>query len=376
MKKIAVFVLCIILFGCDTPRVVNDATIIDRKTEDKQPVTNDFFQGGLIKPIPLKATQNFNAVNEWYDEGTIIFSVEEKGVSSLYLQHLFSGQTNMFYQSEDFFVRIEANTNHSLFALQTLEKSGKSKLIVLNQIGKEVYSWSGIAEDIQFMWNPFKSDELILTTFLPSLEFEVFNVNVSKKMKTQINVNNPFVQWTSVDHIGYLKWDQTEPSFDAPLYLVNLSLLKEEKWLEHCIMFFSLDSLVVAISVDPNNSKESLYSFYDSKTRAKVTELYIPVLNTFSEAWWLPSHDYDKEKKLFYYMAPYRSGDITEYNEGFKLNVLSMDGNEEEVLTTVPNNIPIKISPDGNWCLLGQQLEQIINVTTKQIFNLVPTMNK
>lgn len=372
MKRIIVIVLCFILYGCDTPRVVNDASIIDRKVIEKEPVSKNFFQGGIIKPISMKDSQNFNAVNEWYDQSTIIYSVEEKGISSLYLQHLFSGKTDLFFQSEDFFVKIEANSDHSLFAVQTLEKNGKSKLTVLNKIGREVYSWLGVVDDLQFMWNPFKNDELMLTTFLPSLEFELHNVNVSKRMMSQIHVNNPFVQWTSVDHIGYLKWDQTQPNFNAPLYLVNLSTLKEEKWLEHCIMFFSLDNLVVAISVDPRNGSQSLYSIYDSNTKSKVTEVHIPILNTFSDSWWLPSYDYDKVNKLFYFMTPYRAGDISEYNEGFKLNVLSMDGKTEEVLTTVPTNIPIKLSPDGNWCLLGPQLEQVINVTTKQLFNLIP----
>lgn len=377
MKKIIALLCCSLLFGCNGPKVVNDATIIDRNVEVKESITEDFFEGSLIKPISLKENQNFNSVNEWYDNSTVIYSVENNGISSLYLKQLYSGQTDLFFQSEEFFVKIEANADHTLFAIQTLEKSGGSKVSVLNKMGKEVFVWSGVVDDLQFSWNPFKNDELILTKFLPSLQFEVYKVNVSKRIMTQVQVNNPFVQWTGNDQIGYLKWDQTEPKIDAPLYLKNLTTFKEEKWLEHCIMFFAHHNIVVAISVNPSNSTESLYSFYDSITGERIKDVNIPVLNTFSEAWWLPSHDYDKQKKLFYYMTPYRSGDITEYNEGFKLTMMSMDGSvEAEVLTTVPNNIPIKLSPNGEWCLLGQQLEKMINVTTKQVFDLITITTK
>lgn len=372
MRKLFVVIICIVLFGCNGPNKVNDASKIKRDGEAKSAISEQFFSDGSLKQISILDNQDFYTINEWYDEDTVIYSVGENGMSSLYLHNLFSGERALFYQTDEFISKIEANSDHSLFAVQTLEQSGESHLRILNKMGKEVFSWSNKIEELQFMWNPYVPDELVVTEFLTYLDFQLLKVSVNNKDVKKIPVNNPFVQWTSKDEIGYLNWNQNEPSLEAPLLLFNINTMKEKKWLENCIMLFSLKDIIITVSIDKKSDlKKSLYTFYNSVTQKKLSEIYIPVLNTFSEAWWIPSFDFDAKQKLFYYMKPNRAADITDYNEGFQFTVLSIDEKKEDVLMTVPKNLPIKLSVDGQWCLIGEQLEQIINISNKQITNLI-----
>lgn len=371
-KLLFVVIICFFLYGCNTPdRVVNDASYIKRNGEEKSVNPKQYFAKSSLQPITLTENQDFYSVNEWYDDDTVIYSVGEKEMSSLYLHNLLSGKRDLFYQTNEFITKIQANSNHTLFAVQTLEQSGESHIRILDKIGKEVYSWDNKIEDIQFIWNPYEPAELVITEFLTYMEFQLLKVNVSRKDAVQIPVNNPFVQWTRKDELGYLNWDQNEPSLDAPLLLFNLKTLEEEEWLEKCIMLFTLKDVVITVSLDNNDINKSLYTFYESKSRKKLTETYIPLLNTFSEAWWIPSFDFDENKKIFYYMKPKRAGDISEYNEGYTLTALSINDQKEEELMTIPNNYPIKLSPDGQRCLIGQQLEQAITISNQQLTNLI-----
>lgn len=372
MRKFFVVIICFFLYGCSTPdRVVNDASHIKRNAEEKGVISKQFFSKSSIYPIDMTENQDFYSINEWYDENTVIYSVGEKEMASLYLHNLLSGKRDLFYQTNEFIAKIQANANHSLFAVQTLEQSGDSHIRILDKIGKEIFSWDNKIEDLQFMWNPYEPDELVITEFLSYMDFHLLKVNVRTKDVAKISVNNPFVQWTNRNELGFLNWDQNEPSLDAPLLIFNLKTLEEEEWLEHCIMLFTLKDVVITVSLDNGDLNKALYTFYESKTRKKLTETYIPIINTFSEAWWIPSFDFNENKKIFYYMKPKRAGDISEYNEGYELTALSIEDQEEEVLMTIPNNYPIKLSPDGRLCLIGQQLEQVINISNGQLSNLI-----
>ncbi len=372
MRKFFVVIICFFLYGCSTPdRVVNDASHIKRNAEEKSVISKQFFSKSSIQPIAMTDKQDFYSINEWYDEDTVIYSVGEKEMSSLYLHNLLSGKRDLFYQTNEFITKIQANADHSLFAVQTLEQSGDSHIRILDKIGKEIFSWDNKIEDLQFMWNPYEPDELVITEFLSYMDFQLLKVNVSTKEVAQIPVNNPFVQWTNKDELGFLNWDQNEPSLDAPLIMFNLKTLKEEEWLEHCVMLFTLKDVVITVSLENGDLNKSIYTFYESNTRKRLTETDIPILNTFSEAWWIPSFDFDDNKKIFYYMKPKRAGDISEYNEGYELTALSIEDQKEEVLMTIPNNYPIKLSPDGRLCLIGQQLEQVINISNQQLSNLI-----
>ncbi|HHW36940.1 MAG TPA: hypothetical protein GXX18_06850 [Bacillales bacterium] len=351
--------------------MVNDASYIERNGEEKSVISKQFFSKSSIQPITMTENQDFYSINEWYDEDTVIYSVGEKKMSSLFLHNLLSGKRNLFYQTNEFITKIQANSDHSLFAVQTLEQSGDSHIRILDKIGKEVFSWDNKIEDLQFMWNPYEPNELVITEFLSYMDFQLLKINVRTKDVTEIPVNNPFVQWTSRDELGFLNWEQNEPSLDAPLVLFNLRTSKEEEWLKNCIMLFTQKDVVITVTLDDKDLNKSLYTFYESKTRKRLTKTYIPILNTFSEAWWIPSFDFDEDKEIFYYMKPKRAGDISEYNEGYELTALSLGDQKEEVLITIPNNYPIMLSPDGKLCLIGQQLEQVINISTQQLTNLI-----
>lgn len=371
MRKLLVVIICIVvLYGCSAPdRVVNDASFIKRSGKEKI-APKQFHR--VLKPITPQESQEFYTINEWYDENTVIYSVGVNGLSSLYLHNFLTGKKALFYQTEEFISKVQANSNHSLFAVQTLEQSGTSHLRILDKKGKEVFHWSDNIEELQFMWNPYEPNELAVTEFLANLDFQLLKVSVSTKKVEKIPVNNPFVQWTSKDELAYLNWNQNGPSLVAPLMLYHINTKVEEKWLERCILFFSMKDIMLAISLDDKgNQNQSLYTFYDLETRKALTRIKIPVLNTFSESWWVPSLDFDYDRKLFYYLKPKHAADITEYNEGYELRVLSLQDKDEEVLADLPDNLPIKLSPDGEWCLIGQQLEQVLNLSNKKITNLV-----
>lgn len=371
MKKLFVAIIVFLINGCDvSDRVVHDAPYLKRSGENKIAISEQFLTNNDFKPIVIPEGQKFYSVNEWYNQDTVIYSVGESGGSSLYLHKINTGERSLFFQSEEWIGKIEANIDNSLFAVQTIEKNGTSHLRILNKMGHEIFTRSSKIEELQFLWNPYAPNELIVTEFLPNFDFRLFKINVTEKEIYQIPLEHPFVQWISKDELVYLDWNQNEFTLEAPVFLYNLKTLENKKWLDSSIMLFSMKDIIASVTMIKSDYQQSRYTFYDAKTRTKRTEINIPVLNTFSEAWWVPSFDFDEKKQLFYFMKPNRAGDIAEYKDGFQLTALTMDGKEVELIN-VTGNVPIKLSPTGDWCLIGNQLEQVLNISDQQIYNLV-----
>jgi hypothetical protein len=356
--------LCLVLSGCNSFQAegIQMATEKESEIELKEVPSKPFFNDTQVIPIELSGGQ-FNSVGDWYDNTSVLFTVNEGSGSKIYRYHLYEGDTELFYETPEQVITLEGNQNQHYFVIHTAVSSHEAKLIVLDKKGKEVLEWKVESVELQYVWNPFDGNQLFITSFLEDWSFKNYVMNADTKRIEATGFPQAFIQWMDTSELAYLKWDDT--SLDAPLYTSNLDTKEEKKVLDNILAFHSYEDLLLAIS---SAEKSSLYQFYEPKTMEKIQEFQIPTITTFSDRWWIPNYDYNAATNKFYYFKPVVTG---EEIETLSLVSFSMKTMEEEVVLSQSEDQPLKISPDGKRVLFGFQFIKLIDLVEKETYSLI-----
>ncbi|WP_088102455.1 hypothetical protein [Halalkalibacter urbisdiaboli] len=310
-------------------------------------------------------------ISEWFNERSVLYLYEKDEKSSLFIHDLFTGESTLFFKTDGWIINVTANHNHSIFAIQIVTSENKTKLIFTDKEGQTMMKVEGFGEEYSVIWSPFEEDKLIVVAYLPNWELEVLYVDIEERKLQQLEISESYVQWISENTVAYLKWDPLEPNFQAPLYTFNLNTEEEELWKEDTIAFVELsDERSFAVSVESAYDLYSVYTFFNLKDRTVLNMLEIPILNTYSDQWWIPFHAYGKKDDIFYYLRPKYSGDYFSYEDGYELMAFKIEANAESKLIELEEHVPLLLSPDEKYLLLGARYERILDLETKTIFSL------
>jgi hypothetical protein len=359
-----IFIQCLIISGCSSFKAEGIQLASEKETDItlKEVPSKPFFNDSKIIPIDLDGGQ-FNSVGDWYDNTSVLFTVNEGSGSKIYKYHIYEGDTELFYKTPEQVISLEGNQNQHYFVVHTAVSAHEAKLIVLDKEGKEVLNWIVESVELQYVWNPFDENQLFITSFLEDWSFKNFVMNADTKRVVENGFPQPFIQWMDTSELAYLKWDDT--SLDAPLYTSNLETKEEKKVLDNVLAFHSYKDLLLAIS---SAEESSLYQFYEPKTMKKIQEFQIPTITTFSDRWWIPNYEYNTATNKFYYFKPVVTG---EEIEALSLVSFSMKTGEEEVVLSQSEDLPLKISPDGKRVLFGFQFMKLIDLLEKETYTLI-----
>ncbi|WP_096201250.1 hypothetical protein [Bacillus sp. FJAT-45350] len=311
---------------------------------------------------------SFVEVSEWYSDRELLYLKDENGLSIIQRFDLYTGDNTIFFEVDEPVLYVEANKDYSLFAIQTISlESEKSPLYIVDSEGQVRYQFDDIGEDYTIYWSQYEEDELLIVAFLPNWEYYVYHLSIGEQSLAQLEIEQTYFQWLTEDEVGFLDWPY-EPSYYAPLVSYNIHTKEKQKVDDEILAFLSFQNdKYVTVKVNSPTDEHSIYRFYEKGE--KINETKVPVLNTFSEQWWVPFHAYSDN--LFYYLRPFRSGDFFNYRDGYTLVSFNITTGQEEKIIVVDNHAPIKISPNGDWILYGHKSEQIINVKNKLMKKLV-----
>lgn len=330
----------------------------------KKDIGHQFISG--IYPLTIKDT-TFQSISEWYDDKHILYVKTKNNHYIIQKYSLFNGTDSLFYKSVNPIMYVKANAHHSLFAIYMTNFLNESSIVVLNKSGSIVYNWEGSSYDVQFMWNPYQANELMVTTFQPNWDFMSFVINLDDKTSKFIQIDHPYMQWVDKDTVGYLGWGD-EPQHHAPLYLANLQDMKVEKWKENVIAFFSFKGVLLVIQPNSSAKNFSSYLFYDTNSNKRLKQITLPLVDTYSEFWWIPQHDYHHGTKSFYTILKKHHVGM---DSNFQLVKYSLNNRDMEFITNVEGDVPINISPNGEYGLIGNRFEQLVNFENNNIVHLL-----
>ncbi|MFD1781301.1 hypothetical protein ACFSFW_21825 [Fredinandcohnia salidurans] len=366
------FMFLFLLAGCNShqPFDTSDAPNSRNKNVTKGPVPTEFFgENQEVQPLELRG-EEFNSVGEWYDDESILYVTDDNGISKIYKYHLFTGEKELFIQTSAPVLTMKANEDHSMFLIHTSDSQNMAKLTAVDKEGTVQFEWEINSFDLFYSWNPYHPSEVFVTSFLEDWSFQTHLVNIQAEEKTKFEVFQPFIQWVSPNTISYLKWDQNELDYFAPLYSYHLDTKTEGLLFEDIISFSTFKDLLVTYELIQGEEAFAKVGLYNPEKNKKLYEFEMPLLSDYSK-WYIPSADYVVEQKKFYSFQPYSNGAFDTYGEKFELVSYDISTRKEEVILEKVDDQPLNFSPNGFLCLYGFQFEKIIDMRTKKITDLV-----
>ncbi|WP_342670292.1 hypothetical protein [Bacillus solimangrovi] len=368
--RLFLLMLCfLMLVSCSSAQLVKEAASHKLSIKEKEEISVSFFTNKTIIPNQSEG-QSFHGVVDWYDNDSVLYLGQEGSFSNIYTYDLFSGKSNLFYSSEHLISEVSSNESNTLFAVQSVQTNQKTLLQILDREGEEFFRWDGYVDRVQVMWHPLKDKELILSVLEKDWTFSVLHVNIVTGNLTPIDVDNPFVQWVDNDHIAYLNWYQDEQSFTAPVIITDVNSMEVEHTLQDFFAIFSFPHYLLGLSSIGPSHDLAQFTFYDSMTLNEIVQMTVPVLQTYSEQQWIPNYSFDSHNEIFYYFRPIHSGNISKYDNDFELTSFSLRDQEEKVIHVSERNVPLKVSPDGSLCIVGDRLENVIIFESGQLVPL------
>ncbi|WP_404428695.1 hypothetical protein [Sutcliffiella horikoshii] len=373
MKRIF-WVVCIIscfLIGCQSPphpKEVSNAPALSNQ-EKQKPFNPSNFHNEPLKKLSLPFDQ-FTTVSEWLNDETILYIANEGTGSVVHSFDLISGETDVFYKSEELIMSVEANKTYDMYLVRSAVSATEGKLRVLSDKGEELAEWTfDNSIDLVYSWNPFSVQQLVVSSFKEDWSYDTFLLDVHNKSMVKKDVADPFVQWLPNEEIGFIDWNHEMPDLEATLYAENLGTEEKRELKESVVMFHTYDNLLITVgSVDDVGIAS--YSFYGFPELKEIQTYKAPLLTSYSN-YFIPYYDFVDNTKMFYTFESSRAGNADGYSDGFQLVSFDSTSGEKKVLAKELENTPLKCSPSGVYCLYGYQLEQIIIPSTKEIVNLV-----
>ncbi len=361
-----------LLVGCNShqPFDINDAPKSSNKNVTKGPLPTEFFgENQQLQPLDLEG-EDFNFVGDWYDDESVLYVIDENGISKIYRYHLFTGDKELFLKTSAPVLTMKANEDHSMFLIHTSDAQNQVKLTAVDKTGTVQFEWKVNSFDLFYSWNPYNTNQVFVTSFLEDWSFQTHLLDIQSQTSTKHEVFQPFIQWINSNTISYLKWDQSQLDFFAPLYSYHLNTKTEGLLFENIISFLSYKDLLVAYEFVQGDEPVAKVGFYDPEKNKKLHEYNMPLLSDYSK-WYIPSADYVVGQKKFYSFKPYSTGAFDTYGEKFELVSYDMSTGKEEVILEKTDDQPLNFSPNGFLCLYGFQFEKMIDLKTKTVTDLV-----
>lgn len=373
MRFVLFLFMSLVLISCESTHQlyeVSDVPLSSKRDVSKSPVPVTFSgENSKIHSLDMSG-EAFNTVGEWYDNENILYINDKFEGSDIFRYDIYQSEKELFYSTDSPVITMKANEDHSLFLIHTSNASNEAEIIIVDEDGKENFKWQVDAYDLYYNWNPYNKDQIFLTAFLEDWSYETYLLDVGEETVKNYDILQPFIQWISNNEISYLKWDQNEPSFFAPLFSYSLENKNESLLFENIISYSTFINLLVTVELDKDKDSYGVYHFFDTKTNQLLHEYKLPLLTDYSK-WNIPYEDYAVEQRLFYTFRPYTTGSFDTYSQKYEFVSFNMKNGEEKSLIQKVDSKPIKISPNGYLCLYGYQFENIINLHTNDIIPLI-----
>ncbi|MGE8078130.1 hypothetical protein [Peribacillus loiseleuriae] len=364
------FVLCtisifLLLTACEATK--NEETLKPEKELENPVVVEDKYE---IPEFLIDKHEQIVQVYGWLDSSTILYSskLDESDQLQLMSWNFQTQKKSVFYQPTDDIVDVSISPDRSYVLVHLALLANKAAIEVLNHDGTMAFSASVPSIELAYEWNIHDQGVLFLSSFFEDWSYQTYIVNTKEQTIEKIEFPQPFVKWGSKEDLLYLDWNEDEPNLKAPLIKKNLHSNQRESMMLDVIYFTRTAHTLMTIQDQSENYDKATYSFFNDKNKL-ITSFSVPHLKNFS-SWLIPYFEMREESSQFISFVPEKATNVDQYDGKFSLQVFNWNtGKEEEILTKAENE-PISCSPNGLWCLYGNQFEKIINLKTKTVKHL------
>lgn len=359
------FIFLLAVSGCEKEHT---AKVLPQAKHDG-PLFKESIQSSLVQvPIQLKS-ENFYEISGWLDDYTIVYITESSESSNVYSYDLRTGKSQLLYENQTSIVSLEISPSGDYILIHSSPATNHGQIIILDNQGKVINVNEIPSAEIAYEWNPFDENTVLISAFSEDWEFSTYQLKIVENALLEISIPQPFAYWIEKGKLLYLDWDESTPSFFAPLIEFSLDNKEHHIFVRDVYQVDTFGGVLMTISVEEADQENATYTFY-TQTYEKVTSFSIPHLSRFSD-WLIPYYDFNRKKDLFITFQPEYSSEEDLYGDGFTLMAYDLKSKEKETILENMENEPIRCSPNGSLCLVGHYFEKLLDLSTKEIVSLI-----
>lgn len=330
------------------------------------PETSSGQEDQLI-PIHVEDGQ-FSGIKGWLTNESVIYTATTGAESNVYQYNLFTGEKSLVYTSELPIVDVQISPGQEYLLIHTSVSTYEGLLTVTDPKGEVLSTQSVIGAELSYTWNPYNKNAVFISAFSEDWSFTPYLMNIEEKTLSELDVQEPFVQWLNSEEVVYLDWGAENPALFASLVKQSILNSEKKKVLDQIYQVKAFEHGVMTISVESDKMDEAVYTFMNDQFNV-LSSFAVPQLSNYSD-WLVPYSDFNNDHS-FLYFKPLYSSEADMYNDGFQLIRTDVKSGEKEILLENANNEPLSCSPDGDACLYGYYFEKLIRLGNKEIKLLV-----
>jgi hypothetical protein len=310
------------------------------------------------KIVPI-TDDGFIMVKSWFSADELLYVRSNNSFNELIKYNILTGDTETFYSTEHAIIQVQASENFRYFAIESKDMQNNSIITIINESGEILYEDKAATDLVEFAWNPYEEESLMFTYYYSDFTTEIGILNILTGNVIDVDVT-PYVQWFYKDYIAFLNWDD-QSTLSAPLELYHIQTKEIKPFRSNALVFDSVKNHFLVVET---TDEQLTFEFFNSQNQERMSTLKMPQLNSHSGFYWTPLFDWNEKTKKFYTFQPESAGSLLDYNEGFYLIEFQLETMETRKLMEVDFISSVKVSPNGEYLLIGDLLENIIEVDT------------
>jgi hypothetical protein len=320
--------------------------------------------------LPIEIPEGeFYKIGSWFSDHQLLYITNIEQSSSLYLYNLQTGTSKLLYKSEAPIVTLQVSPSKEYILIQTSPSTYEGQVTILSPEGTELMKHSFTSYELAFEWNPFNKFEILISSFNEDWTYQMLLLDIENSKTTELTLPQPFIKWIGIDEVAYINWDEASPSLFGPLMSKNVGTGEEKVIFSDILQFAAYHNILMTVAVRDEEQLQATYTFYN-KDKKQLNSFSIPHLTMFS-GWLVPYYDLNENAGKFITLKPIKSGEADAYSDGFELISYDINKGTSSLILQDLKNEPILLSPDSEAALVGNRYERIINLKTKEIFDLV-----
>ncbi|WP_142384815.1 hypothetical protein [Bacillus sp. M6-12] len=318
----------------------------------------------LIEPVKLKSAV-FDRFIGWTSNTTAIFITKETENHSFEVREydIWNGKENVLYSKKNPIITVSISPRKSFLLIHTSSSPEKADIEIISRDGHSLYGASISSSEISFEWNMNDEEKLLVTSFFEDWTFTNYLLNAKQKTIVPINIPKPFAQWSGPDEFLFMDINKNQQHMEGKLLKKKLYGNEVHEVVKSIIQYRKLNKNLMIIQLDQDKTSLEYKLIGDS---GNTQLLFQKPLTWNNDEPIIPYWEIVEKKRT---LLTFLSGDSGEE----LTNLVSFDWNSKQQTVIVENaeNAPLQCNPDGNLCLYGYQLEKIIDLHAKKVFDMV-----
>lgn len=321
-----------------------------------------------VNQIPLPKNE-FRKIIGWTSSEEVIVHAGDMEGDSLYLFNVFTGAFDLFYESDSFILAADIISEEDQLIIQ-LVKDADSSLVVLDFAGKvlqqkEIDS-NGFADLNVNQQNP---NSVFVSYYIGENDTAVYHWEISTNEYTSVESTSLNPQWYS-EHLYLFVDNEDDFSLETGnLYMGDIRNGEVLLLNAQVSDFYLHEDTFIAFTSSDFNDQEILLS-YQYPFLVDVGFMIAPKV-TMNGRINFPYLTQAARDSAIYGVFTKESVALESEAGQFEFGKLNFETGQVEPVVTVQENLPISISEDGQYCLIGWGYERLIDIENQQIHPLI-----